>query len=189
MPYGGKFEKKEYTIEKKKSELKDNSNIECTFKIKNISKEKKWKKGFSIKIKYKNEDDIQIIEGDKIEEEVDLNSIINKNITFLIGDLEKKNYIFDLYIINDKNNTVKNCSTNININIIDDENNLKIKIDDSDIEEIFRNLCEGYNIENMGIKIDKLKGLCQEYSKTINDNINKEEFIDGLTAFIIDKLY
>ena len=41
----------------------------------------------------------------------------------------------------------------------------------------------------MGIKMDKLKELCQEYSKTINDNINKEEFIDGLTAFIIDKLY
>ena len=94
------------------------------------------------------------------------NSVIDKNITFFIGELEKNNYIFDLYIIDDKNNIVKNCSTKLNINIIDDENNLKIKIDDSDIQEIFKNLCEEYNIENMGIKMDKLKELCQEYSKT-----------------------
>ena len=189
MPYEGIFEKKEYTIEKKKSELKDNSNIECTFKIKNISKEKKWKKGFSIKMKYKNEDDIQIIEGNKIEDEVEPNSIIEKNITFFIGEQEKKNYILDLLLVDDKNNIIKNCSTKLIINIIDDENKLKIKIDDSDIEEIFKNLCDEYNIENMGIKIDKLKDYYKEFSKTINDNISKDEFIDGLTAFIIDKLY
>ena len=188
MPCGGKFEKKEYTIEKKKSELKDNSNIECTFKIKNISKEKKWKKGFSIKI-YKNDGDIQILEGNKIEDEVEPNSNIEKNITFFISDQEKKNYILELFLVDDKNNIIKNCSTKLIINIIDDENNLKIKIDDSDIEEIFKNLCEEYNIENMGIKIDKLKDYYKEFSKTINDNISKEEFIDGLTAFIIDKLY
>jgi hypothetical protein len=41
----------------------------------------------------------------------------------------------------------------------------------------------------MGIKIDKLKDYYKEFSKTINDNISKDEFIDGLTAFIIDKLY
>ena len=120
---------------------------------------------------------------------MDINSDINKDITFFIGDPEKKNYIIELFLIDDKNNIVKNCSTKININIIDDENNLKIKIDDSDFEEIFKNLCEEYNIENMGIKMDKLKELYQEYSKTINDIINKEEFIDGFTAFIIDKLY
>ena len=118
------------------------------------------------------------------------NSIIEKNITFFIGDQGKKNYILDLLLVDDKNNIIKNCSTKLNINIIDDENNLKIKIDDSEIEEIYKNLCEEYNIENMGISIDKIKKFFKEYSKIINDNnISKDDFIDGLTTFIIDKLY
>ena len=42
----------------------------------------------------------------------------------------------------------------------------------------------------MGISKDTIKKYYQEYSKIINDNnISKDDFLDGLTTFIIDKLY
>ena len=189
IPYEGKFEKKEYIINKIKSELNENSSIKCTFRIKNTSKEKKWEKGFSIKMnKYKNEDNIHIIEGDKIEDVVDLYSIINKNITFYIGDLEKNNYKLEIYLCDDKNNKINNCSTKLIINIIDNENNSNIKLNDNEIEELYNNLNEEYNIENCGVNIDLIKKWYIEYSKTIDDNISKDKFIEELKDFVIDKI-
>jgi len=188
IPYEGKFEKNEYIIEKKKEEINENSNIDCDFTIKNISKEKAWKKGFVLKMKYKNKDDIYILDGYKIEEEVSPNSSIDKTITFCINNLNINNYILDVYLCDNKNNIIKNCSTKIYINIIDNENKFNFQMDDI-IEEIFKNLSEDYNIGNIGVTIDTIKKHSVDYSKMCKNNIPKDEFIDGLTAYIIDKIY
>ena len=189
IPYEGKFVKNEYIIEKKKEDLNENSNIECDFKIKNISKEKAWKKGFVLKMKYKNKDDIYILDGQIIEEEVLPNSSIEKTITFYINNKDINNYILDIYLCDDKKNIIQNCSTKLNINIIDNENKFNFELDDKDFEEIYKNLSDDYNVGNIGVTIDTVKKLSVEYSKICDKNIPKEEFIDALTAYIIENIY
>ena len=125
-----------------------------------------------------------------LEKEVEPNAIINKNITFFLNNIEKNNYLLDICLYDDNNNIIKNCSTKLYINIIDNnKNKLNFEITDNDIEEIYKFLCDGYNIENMGVKIDKIKEYYNEYSKNIDENVSKEEFKDGLIAYIIDNLY
>ena len=188
LSYEGQFEKKKYKIEINKMLLKyDSSKIECTFKIKNISKEKKWEKGFSLKIQNcNNKEDIYILDGSIIDKEVNTNSDINKTITFYIKNIYK-NYILDICLYDNKNNIIQNCSTKLYINIIDE--NLKFEINDNDFCKIFNYLCDEYNIENMGVNFDKIKKDFVEYYKKNDKNVSKEEFIDRFKEYIIDKLF
>ena len=189
LPYEGKFDKNEYKIEKNKSELNDNANIEWKFKIKNISKEKKWKKGFSIKIKNYNHDEIHILDGNTIDNELNPGIPLNKTITFFIDNIEK-NYLLDIYLYDDDDNIINNCSTKLNIIIKNDEKNkLKFEITDDDIEEIFKSLCEEYTVENLGVNVDTIKKDIKEYSKINTESNTKEEFIEGFKTYIMDKMF
>ena len=140
-------------------------------------------------MKYKNKDDIYILDGQIIEEEVLPNSSIEKTITFYINNKDINNYILDIYLCDDKKNIIQNCSTKLNINIIDNENKFNFELDDKDFEEIYKNLSDDYNVGNIGVTIDTVKKLSVEYSKICDKNIPKEEFIDALTAYIIENIY
>ena len=127
------------------------------------------------------------MEGNSIDNELNPGLAINKAITFFIDNIEN-NYLLEICLCDDKGNII--CSTKLKINIKNDKKNkLNFEINDDDINEIFKSLCEDYNAENMGVTKNTIKADINEYSNTIGEINSKEDFIEGIKAYIIDKLF
>ena len=187
------FEEKKLIIEKYLSDLKKNNDIKISLRLKNSSKIKKWKKGFSLNIKnYKNNNVIKIING-KIEEEVNPNTIINKNFNIKINNLEKINkfrddYEFEICLFDDNNNIIGNNTVKIIIHI----NKFSFNFNENNIKEIYNQLNKENDFKKLGITLEifkiKFELKSEEIIKEYPD-ITQDDFIDELKRRILDDIF
>ncbi len=188
VPFECSFEDKKINIEKYLLDLKKNNEIKILLKLKNISKIKKWKKGFSLNIKnYLNNNEITIING-KIEEEIFQNSTISKEIIVKVNNLEindfRKDYEFEICLFDENNNLIGNDSVKFKIQI----NKFSFNFNEEDYDNIYNDLCHQYNVEDYGIKIEKFKDSTKKFLNDYPDDITKFEFINGIKEKIINSI-
>ena len=55
--------------------------------------------------------------------------------------------------------------------------------------EIYNELNDAYNIENIGINYDKFNSFYKEFVKDCKENITKDDFIEELNNFILDRVF
>jgi len=184
------FENDNLKIEKDLSDLKKNNDIKILLKLKNTSKIKKWKKGFSLNIKdYKINNNINIING-TIDEEVNQNSIYNKYINIHINNLEKFNnlyedYEFEICLFDENNTIIGNNSAKLLIHL----NKFFFDWNDEDIKNIYKELDQDINIETIGITIKNIEQIVKENINNFPEDISKDECIMELKKIIIEQIF
>ena len=172
------FENNNLKIEKDLSDLKKNNDIQILIKLKNTSKIKKWKKGFSLNIKdYKINNNINIING-KIDEEVNQNSSYNKYINIHINNLENFNnlsedYEFEICLFDENDAIIGNNSAKLLIHL----NKFFFDWNDEDIKNIYKELDQDINIETIGVTINNIEQIIKENINNFPEDISKDECI------------
>ena len=184
------FENNNLKIEKDLSDLKKNNDIKILMKLKNTSKIKKWKKGFSLNIKdYKINNNINIING-KIDEEVNQNSIYNKYINIHINNLENFNnlyedYEFEICLFDENDAIIGNNSAKLLIHL----NKFFFDWNDEDIKNIYKELDQDINIETIGVTINNIEQIIKENINNFPEDISKDECIIELKKIIIKQIF
>ena len=184
------FENNNLKIEKDLSDLKKNNDIQILIKLKNTSKIKKWKKGFSLNIKdYKINNNINIING-KIDEEVNQNSIYNKYINIHINNLENFNnlyedYEFEICLFDENDAIIGNNSAKLLIHL----NKFFFDWNDEDIKNIYKELDQDINIETIGVTINNIEQIIKENINNFPEDISKDECIIELKKIIIKQIF
>ena len=188
FPFECSFEDKNINLEKYLLDLKKNNEIKLLLKLKNISKKKNWKEGFSLNTKnFKNNNEITIMNG-KIEEEVKKNSTINKEIIIKINDLKifdfSKDYEFEICLFDENNNVIENDSLKIKIQI----NKFSFYFNEEDYNNIYQDLCKQFNVEKLGLKIEDFKNSTKKFLTDFPEDITKYEFVSDLKEKIINSV-
>ena len=184
------FENNNLKIEKDLSDLKKNNDIKILMKLKNTSKIKKWKKGFSLNIKdYKINNNINIING-KIDEEVNQNSSYNKYINIHINNLENFNnlsedYEFEICLFDENDAIIGNNSAKLLIHL----NKFFFDWNDEDIKNIYKELDQDINIETIGVTINNIEQIIKENINNFPEDISKDECIIELKKIIIKQIF
>ena len=184
------FENNNLKIEKDLSDLKKNNDIQILIKLKNTSKIKKWKKGFSLNIKdYKINNNINIING-KIDEEVNQNSSYNKYINIHINNLENFNnlsedYEFEICLFDENDAIIGNNSAKLLIHL----NKFFFDWNDEDIKNIYKELDQDINIETIGVTINNIEQIIKENINNFPEDISKDECIVELKKIIIKQIF
>ena len=184
------FENNNLKIEKDLSDLKKNNDIQILMKLKNTSKIKKWKKGFSLNIKdYKINNNINIING-KIDEEVNQNSSYNKYINIHINNLENFNnlsedYEFEICLFDENDAIIGNNSAKLLIHL----NKFFFDWNDEDIKNIYKELDQDINIETIGVTINNIEQIIKENINNFPEDISKDECIIELKKIIIKQIF
>ena len=62
-------------------------------------------------------------------------------------------------------------------------------LEEEEKKEIYNNLNDEYNIENIGINYDKFNSFYKEFVKQCKENITKEDFIEDLNEFIMYRIF
>ena len=139
---------------------------------------------------YENNEDILTVDNE-IQKEVNPNETINKEVTLQVLNLEniKNDYILDFFLFDDKNNIIKNSSSKVVIKIKNNQPKQNSILNDEEKLELFNKLKEDYNLDAIGVDMNKFNNIYNEYLSQCEQNISKEDFMEGVSTYIIDKLF
>ena len=199
-------------IKVKKSDVEDGKEFnKIKIEYKNIG-EVSWTKKYTVDLVDNYNEKFNINSYNYIQNEINKGETYNVNISLLIFDLDQQNYVLEFVLKDKKGDIVENSKATFNLNIEnmneisfeeekveeenknnkpnqDNQNNeFNDLISDEDIENIYNELKEDMNIQNVidleTFKI-KLKGILKEEKDNYKE-MNKEEIISDLKDKMMD---
>ena len=202
-------------IKVKKSDVEDGKEFnKIKIEYKNIG-EVSWTKKYTVDLVDNYNEKFSINSINYIENEINKGETYNVNISLLIFDLDQQNYVLEFVLKDKKGDIVENSKATFNLNIENEnensfeeekveeenknnkpnqdnqDNEINDLLSDEDIENIYNELKEDMNIQNVidleTFKI-KLKGILKEEKDNYKD-MEKDERISDLRDKMIDHLF
>ena len=197
-------------IKVKKSDLEGGKDFnEIKIEYKNIGAVN-WNKKYTIELVNNYNENINISNFDNIENEIKKGESYKVNITLMIFELEQEKYVLEFVLKNEKNDIVENSKAVFNLILENEEpeNNQPKKknpsneepeqnndsndfLSNEEEEQIYNELCEEFNIQNLidkDVFIVKLKELIKKEKKNYTDT-NRDEILGDLKEKMMDLIY